>query len=39
MEIKDSQKKLWAAAFDEARTWGFGTKGAWEHADSVVAGY
>jgi hypothetical protein len=41
MEIKDHQKNLWgqAHAFYEARTWGFDAKGAWEHADTVVAGY
>jgi hypothetical protein len=39
MEIKDNQKTLWAAAYEEARGWGFDPKGAWEHADRVVAGY
>jgi hypothetical protein len=38
MEIKDIEKNLWAATFDEARGWGFDTKGAWEHADRVVLG-
>jgi hypothetical protein len=39
MQIQDNQKKLWAAAYEEARGWGFTPEGAWEHADAVVAGY
>lgn len=39
MEIPENMKKLWGAAYEEAREWGFDEKGAWEHADRVVAGY